>query len=462
MSFNLCLLFLVLHLPAAVHGVDRYTREDFPVDFVFGSGTSAYQYEGAAFKDGRTRSIWDTYAHSGHTNGAHGDVACDGYHKNKDDIQLMVAMGLEAFRFSISWSRLIPNGRGPINQKGLQYYNNFIDELISHGIQPHITLHHMDLPQALQDEYGGWLSRKIVKDFTAFADVCFRNFGDRVLYWTPVNEANVFAVGGYDQGIIPPGRCSARTSCSCGNSSIETYIVGHNILLAHSAVVRLYREKYKATQKGYLGFNIYTVWYEPYTNATEDVLATQRANDFIIGWLINPLIFGDYPEIVKKNAQTRIPTFTKHESEQIKGSIDFIGVNHYATAYVKDNSSLLEMDNREFSADMAAQITGAQSDTPPDMYPVLPSGLYGVLDYLKQVYGNQPIYVHENGQRMRRNGTLNDTPRVEYFHAYIGSTLDAVRNGSNIKGYFAWTFLDCLELLDGYESCLRLLLCRSG
>ncbi|KAL2507642.1 Beta-glucosidase 11 [Forsythia ovata] len=231
----------------------------------------------------------------------------------QDDIKLMVDTGLEAFRFSISWSRLIPSmftsimscskkqefshsfthmmsivfsdGRGPVNQKGLLYYNNLIDELISH-----------------------W------KDFTAFADVCFREFGDRVLYWTTVNEANIFAVGGYDQGVIPPGRCSVRTSCSGGNSSIEIYIVGHNILLAHSAVVRLYREKYKATQKGYLGFNIYTMWFEPYTNATEDVIATQRANDFFIRWLLNPLIFGDYPEIIKKNAQTRIPTFTEHES----------------------------------------------------------------------------------------------------------------------------------------------------
>ncbi|CAA2957619.1 beta-glucosidase 10-like isoform X2 [Olea europaea var. sylvestris] len=449
-SLYIGLLSLVLHLPVAVHGVDHYSRTDFPADFVFGSGTSAYQYEGAASEDGRSPSIWDTFAHSGHTNGANGDIACDGYHKYKDDIQLMVETNLEAFRISISWSRLIPNGRGPINQKGLHYYNNLIDELISCGIQPHVTLNHIDLPQALEDEYGGWLSRKILKDFTAYADVCFREFGDRVLYWTTVNEANIFAVGGYDQGIIAPGRCSDRTRCSWGNSSNETYIAGHNILLAHAAVVRLYRAKYQAIQKGYVGFNIYTMWFEPYTNATEDLIATQRANDFFIGWLIDPLIFGDYPETVKKNAQTRIPTFTKLESEQIKGSVDFIGVNHYTTAFVKDNPSILEADNGGFSADLAAQIIEQQGDTPQDQYPVLPSGLYGVLEYLKQVYGNQPVYIHENGQMTRRNGTLNDTPRVEYFQAYIGSLLDALRNGSNVKGYFAWTFLDGLELLDGY------------
>ncbi|KAI3449487.1 hypothetical protein Pfo_006152 [Paulownia fortunei] len=449
------LLPVVVHLVAAV---EQYSRADFPADFVFGSGTAAYQYEGAAFEDGRTPSFWDTFAHSGHTNGANGDVACDGYHKYKEDIRLMSDTGLEAFRFSISWSRLIPNGRGPVNPMGLQYYNNLINELIRHGIQPHVTLHHIDLPQELEDEYGGWLSRKVVKDFTAYADVCFREFGDRVLYWTTVNEANIFAMGGYDQGIIPPGHCSLSLAniCSRGNSSTEPYIVGHNILLAHSATARLYKKKYKATQKGYLGFNIYTFWTVPYTNAREDVIATQRANDYYIGWFMNPLIFGDYPEIVKKNAQERIPAFTKYESKQIKGSFDFVGVNHYYTVFIKDNTSILDVNNKDLLADIAVQLIYEQGDTPPDQYPIMPSGLYGVLEYIKQVYGNPPIYIHENGQKTRRNGSLIDTPRVEYIHAYIRSTLDAVRNGSNTKGYFAWTFLDCLELLDGYESAFGL------
>ncbi|CBI36852.3 unnamed protein product, partial [Vitis vinifera] len=138
-----------------------------------GSGTSAYQVEGAAFQDGRTPSIWDTFTHDGIVHGATGDIACDEYHKYKEDVELMVETGLEAYRFSISWSRLIPNGRGPVNPKGLAYYNNFINELISHGIQPHVTLFHSDLPQALEDEYEGWISRRIVKDFTEYADVCF-------------------------------------------------------------------------------------------------------------------------------------------------------------------------------------------------------------------------------------------------------------------------------------------------
>ncbi|PIN18008.1 Beta-glucosidase, lactase phlorizinhydrolase [Handroanthus impetiginosus] len=449
--YSLVLLFPAAQLAAAA---DYYSRADFPADFVFGSGTTAYQYEGAAFQDGRTPSIWDTFAHSGHASGANGDVTCDGYHKYKGDVKLMKDTGLEAFRLSISWSRLIPNGRGPVNPKGLQFYNNLIDELISHGIRPHVTLHHFDLPQALEDEYGGWLSRKIVKDFTAYAKVCFREFGDRVSFWTTVNEGNVFALGGYSQGVVPPGRCSPSIKTGClGNSSTEPYIVGHNILLAHSATWRLYRKKYKATQKGYVGFNIYTWGIVPYTNAKEDVLATQRAYDFFIGWLIDPLIFGNYPETVKQRVQGRLPVFTKYESEKIKGSLDFIGVNHYTSILVKDDPSIHDIDKWAFSSDLSAKLILANTgDTPSDQYPMVPSGLYQLLEYLKQVYGNPPIYVHENGQKMRRNGTLIDTPRVEYFRGYIGSMLDAVKNGSNTKGYFAWTFLDCLELLDGYGS----------
>ncbi|KZV26037.1 beta-glucosidase 11-like [Dorcoceras hygrometricum] len=478
----------LLFLFAAVLGADHYDRDDFPADFVFGSGTSAYQYEGAAFDDGRTPAIWDTFVHSDASDGANGDITCDGYHKYKEDVKLMSDMGLEAFRFSISWSRLIPNGRGPVNPKGLQFYNDFINELISHGIQPHVTLHHFDLPQALDDEYQGWLSRKIVKDFTAYADVCFREFGDRVLYWTTVNEANMFAIGGYDQGLSPPGRCSLPfpNGCSMGNSSTEPYVAGHNILLAHSAVARLYKRKYKATQRGYVGFNIYTPWMVPSTNSKEDVIATKRANDFLLGWLLDPLFSGDYPEIVRKNAGTRIPAFTKAESKHIKGTTDFIGVNHYSTAVVKDNPGSLLTQDRDLIADMAIDLqpclhpfyvcyditlhflSVAVEKRPhlplPDQYPVHPWGLYGLLEYLKQVYGNIPVYIHENGsfplspsrtirrQKIPRNGTLEDTARVEYMHPYIGAVLEAVRNGSNTKAYFVWTLLDCFELLDGFES----------
>ncbi|KAL7582736.1 hypothetical protein Lser_V15G41573 [Lactuca serriola] len=442
-----------------VYGVvDEYGRDDFPAEFVFGSGTSAYQVEGAVLEDGRSFSIWDTFAHSGFYSGADGDIACDGYHKYKEDIQLMADTGLEAYRFSISWSRLVPNGRGSVNVKGLQFYNDFINRLITHGIQPHVTLHHDDLPQILEDEYGGWISRKSVKDYVAYADVCFREFGDRVLHWTTINEANVYALGGYDVGFLPPGRCSSPfgyINCSRGDSTTEPYLAAHHMLLAHASTVKLYREKYKAMQHGFVGLNVFAYWFEPYTNTTEDVKATQRAHDFYLGWFLNPLVNGDYPEIVKKNAGNRIPTFTELESERIKGSFDFIGINHYSTLYVKDNPSSLETDTRDVLGDMAATLIYGGDDgngSLPTQFLVNPMGLEKLLNYLKEEYENPPIYIHENGQEQPRNGTLTDTPRVEYLHAYIGALLDAVRNGSNMMGYFVWSFFDLFELLDGYNS----------
>ncbi|KAF9606159.1 hypothetical protein IFM89_023252 [Coptis chinensis] len=300
------MLFLLSLLAENGHGVlttPTYSRNDFPPHFVFGSGTSAYQVEGAAAEDGRTPSIWDTVAHSKKSMG-NGDIACDEYHKYKDDVRLMVDTGLDAYRFSISWSRLIPNGRGPVNPKGLQYYNNLINELVRHGIKPHVTLFHHDLPQALENEYGGWLSRKIVDDFMAYANVCFREFGDRVSHWTTVNEVNVLVLGGYDLGFSPPMRCSSPFGfdCTSGNSTSEPYTVAHNCLLAHASAVRLYKTKYQAKHHGFIGLNLFSYWLIPLTNTTEDITATQRANDFYVGWFINPLVFGDYPDVVKRNA----------------------------------------------------------------------------------------------------------------------------------------------------------------
>ncbi|KAM3326354.1 beta-glucosidase 11 isoform X2 [Capsicum chacoense] len=346
MQSSFCFLLLVAAIQCLlviVFGKDNYSRGDFPPGFVFGAGTSAYQIEGAAFEDGRTPSIWDTFARAGFSCGASGDIACDLYRKYKDDVQLMADTGLEAYRFSISWSRLIPGGRGPINPKGLQFYNNYIDELISHGIQPHVTLFHSDLPQTLEDEYGGWLSRKmcmsIVKDFTEYA------------------EANIYALGGYDYGFTPPGRCSPPfgVNCSRGNSSAEPYMVVHNMLLAHSSVTKLYRRNYKSTQRGFVGFSIYGLWCVPYSNATADVVAAQRTNEFYTGWIMNPFIFGDYPSVMKKAAGTRIPTFTEYEAKLVKGSADFIGLNHYTTVFVKDKPSSIEKHSRDFGADVEAE-----------------------------------------------------------------------------------------------------------
>ncbi|XP_019413076.1 PREDICTED: beta-glucosidase 11-like [Lupinus angustifolius] len=441
------ILLLLLHGGCA----HTYTRDDFPNQFVFGSGTSAYQVEGAANEDGRKPSIWDTFAHGD------GDIASDHYHKYKEDVQLMANIGLEAYRFSISWSRLIPDGKGPINPKGLQFYNNLINELIRHGIQPHVTLHHFDLPQTLEDEYGGWVSRRIVKDFTAYADVCFREFGDRVKHWTTINEPNILAWFGYDFGVLPPQRCSRSpiANCSRGNSTTEPYLATHHMLLAHASAARLYRKTYQNLQHGFIGFNLLTFGLVPKTNSSEDIRATRRVQDFLVGWFMDPFTFGDYPDIMKKNAGSRLPFFTKKESNMVKGSIDFLGINFYYTLYIKNSPSSLKMEERDYNADMAIEFE--RNDTPTHQIPITTWRLQRILDSLKNNYGNIPIYIHENGQKTSCNSSLDDWSRVKYLHAYIGSMHDALRKGSNVRGYFVWSFLDGLELVgNGYEECFGL------
>ncbi|XP_020254861.1 beta-glucosidase 11-like [Asparagus officinalis] len=419
------------------------------------SGISAYQVEGAAAEDGRSPSIWDTFVHNGHAPGrSNGDVASDGYHKYKEDVRLMKETGLEGYRFSISWSRLIPNGRGDVNPKGLEYYNNLIDELITHGIQPHVTLFHYDLPQVLEDEYQGWLSPRIVGDFTEYANVCFGEFGDRVSHWTTLNEPNVMAAGGYDTAIFPPGRCSypfGASNCSHGDSVHEPYIVAHNFLLAHSSVYSLYKRKYQAEQQGSVGINIFIYHYVPKTNSMEDMLATKRAQDFLTGWFMQPLVHGDYPNSMKKLVGDKIPKFSKDQWRKLIGAFDFIGVNYYNTLGVKDNTKNIPQDQRDFMTDPLVEFSVVDRDESGAKI-LTAYGLQGVLEHLKQNYGNPPIYIQENGYPMPHDATLDDAPRVKYLCAHVGSLLNAIRNGSNTLGYFTWSFLDLFELMEGYES----------
>ncbi|CAB83125.1 beta-glucosidase-like protein [Arabidopsis thaliana] len=376
--FNLLSIILVIVL--ATSYIDAFTRNDFPEDFLFGAGTSAYQWEGAANEDGRTPSVWDTTSHC--YNGSNGDIACDGYHKYKEDVKLMAEMGLESFRFSISWSRLIPNGRGRINPKGLLFYKNLIKELRSHGIEPHVTLYHYDLPQSLEDEYGGWINHKIIEDFTAFADVCFREFGEDVKLWTTINEATIFAFAFYGKDV-----------------------------------------------------SIFALGLTPYTNSKDDEIATQRAKAFLYGWMLKPLVFGDYPDEMKRTLGSRLPVFSEEESEQVKGSSDFVGIIHYTTVYVTNQPApyiFPSSTNKDFFTDMGAHwelfiIRGK--------FDAVPWGLEGVLQHIKHRYNNPPIYILENGSPMKHDSMLQDTPRVEYIQAYIGAVLNAIKYGHPFSNF---------------------------
>ncbi|TYK25444.1 hydroxyisourate hydrolase-like [Cucumis melo var. makuwa] len=430
-------LFLLISILGGTNGVDN--RYDFPSDFIFGSGTTAFQVEGAAKEDGRTPSIWDTFVQSGQQTGDT-DVGCNQYHKYKEDVKLMADVGLDAYRFSISWSRLIPNGRGPLNPKGLEYYNNLINELLLHGIQPHVTLHNYDLPQALEDEYEGWISPKIVEDFGAYAEVCFREFGDRVLYWTTVNEPNVFVLGGYDLGFLPPERCSfpfgQNKNCSKGNSTTEPYLALHNILLAHASAANLYKTKYKDKQHGRIGISIYGITLAPSTNSKEDVHVAQIAEQFFYDWVLHPLMVGDYSNLMKKIVGSKLPIFTKDEANLVKGSCDFIGITYYGDMSCKYMSNNWSGEYRDVNADLQAQI----------------GILKGVLEYLMQEFGNPPVIIYENGFETERNSSLQDVARVKYMMEHIQVVFDALRNGSNINGYFTWSFIDVFELLTGYKT----------
>nr|E3W9M2.1 RecName: Full=Cyanidin 3-O-glucoside 5-O-glucosyltransferase (acyl-glucose); Short=AA5GT; Short=Dc AA5GT; AltName: Full=Acyl-glucose-dependent anthocyanin 5-O-glucosytransferase; AltName: Full=Beta-glucosidase like protein; Short=DcBGLUL; Flags: Precursor [Dianthus caryophyllus]BAJ33501.1 beta-glucosidase like protein [Dianthus caryophyllus]BAL45928.1 acyl-glucose-dependent anthocyanin 5-O-glucosytransferase [Dianthus caryophyllus]BBD75328.1 acacyl-glucose-dependent anthocyanin 5-O-glucosyltr len=441
-KFEIVLLVSWWLLLVLVFGVEssmfsEFDRLDFPKHFIFGASSCAYQVEGAAFEDGRTLSTFDIAAHSGHLPG-NGDITSDEYHKYKEDVELMVETGLDAYRFSISWSRLIPNGRGPVNPKGLEYYNNLVNALLTKGTQPHVTLLHSDLPQALRDEYGGlFISPKFIDDFVAYADVCFREFGDRVLHWTTFNEANFLAFG------------DENTPASA------LYLSAHHLLLAHASATRLYRENYQASQRGFIGINVYAYDFIPETNTEVDVIAAKRARDFFIGWFVQPLMNGEYPLTMRKNGGPRLPKFTPNETELLTGSYDFIGLNYYTAKTVKDDPVMLTVEPRNYYTDQGLISSYLGNIDPYQGHPFFntPWGLHDVLQQFKQVYGNPPVYIHENGEVGDHDADydklINDIPRVEYLQGHIRAVLDAVRNGSNVKGYFVWSFLDMYELMYG-------------
>ncbi|KAF8780848.1 hypothetical protein HU200_000798 [Digitaria exilis] len=387
------LVVVLLGAVAPAVPAEVVTRADFPPGFVFGVGSSAYQVEGAVAEDGRKPSIWDTFTHDGYSiDSATGDVTADQYHKYKEDVKLLHEMGVDAYRMSIAWPRLIPDGRGAVNPKGLEYYNNLIDELLS----------------------------------KAYADVCFKNFGDRVRHWSTVNEPNIEPIGGFDQGILPPRRCSFPFGFACdeGNSTTEPYIVAHHLLLAHASAVSLYREKYQAEQGGRIGLTLLGWWYEPATENPDDIAAAARMNDFHIGWFMHPMVYGDYPPVMRKNVGSRLPSFSDEDRKRVTGSFDFVGFNHYIAVYVKADLSRLDQKLRDYMDNVLFY-----------SYVTFNLGISGA--------AGQPDPSGTN--------TYDDEFRSQFLQDYIEATLHSIRNGSNVQGYFVWSFLDVFEYLFGYR-----------
>ncbi|XVF53460.1 hypothetical protein PTKIN_Ptkin05aG0101000 [Pterospermum kingtungense] len=437
-------------LAKARHYSSTFNRSCFPTGFIFGAGSAAYQIEGAAHEDGKGPSVWDTFVKKFPERIADrstGDVAIDFYHRYKQDIKLMKKVGLDSFRFSISWSRILPKGKlsGGVNPAGVQFYNKLIDELLANGLKPLVTLIHFDHPQALEDDYGGFSSPKIVNDYVDYADFCFNTFGDRVKHWVTMNEPNGWSMGGAN------GSASA--------SPTESYILAHHLLLSHAAAVKLYREKYQVSQKGKIGITIITNWFIPKFDTTADRKAASRALDFLFGWFVDPIIYGEYPKSMRSLVGSRLPKFTEEESKMLKGSIDFLGLNYYTSNYAENappsNTISFGTDSR---ANLTTEKNGVPIGTPTvvSWLFIYPKGLRELMIYIKDKYNNPPIYITENGVAEANNSSLTvnealkDAARIRYLDAHLKSLLKAIREGVKVKGYYMWAFMDDFEWTSGY------------
>ncbi|KAH6757261.1 beta glucosidase 17 [Perilla frutescens var. hirtella] len=387
----------------------------------------------------------------------------------QDDIRLLKHFGLDAFRFSISWPRILPRGKlsGGVNKEGIAFYNNVTNELLANGITPIVTLFHWDLPQALEDEYRGFLSPLLIDDYMDFVDLCFKEFGDRIKHWITFNEPFTFISGGYDGGFIgnlAPGRCSHWGKCPQGDAATEPYVAAHHLLLSHAAAVRLYKDKYQATQKGEIGISFVTHWFEPYSNSTADVEAAQRAIDFVYGWFIHPVVYGEYPKTMRSIVGNRLPNFTKEQSEMLKGSYDFMGLNYYTGNYAAHLSS--RNGPLSSTTDKMCNLTTAINGVPigdPTGVPIFfnyPKGLLDLLVYTKEKYNNPKIYITENGLGDSSIDTLkqsiNDIQRIDFLNRHIQAVQLAIAEGVNVKGFIAWSFLDNFEWGSGYTQLFGL------
>jgi beta-glucosidase len=419
----------------------------FPTGFRWGAATAAYQIEGAVAEGGRTPSIWDTFSHTPGkvVGGDTGDVACDHYHRMASDVGLMSRIGLQAYRFSVSWSRLQPHGRGALNPAGLDFYKRLLDELGARGIDPWLTLYHWDLPQDLEDA-GGWPERETAYRFAEYAGLVHEALGDRVDHWTTMNEPWCSAFLGYGEGNHAPGRTNRN----------DALAAAHHLMLGHGLAIQAMRARQRAGAELGVTLNLYAV--SPATGSHGDAQAARRIDGLMNRWFLDPILRGAYPEDVVADLRTvdDLAFVADGDAATIAAPLDFLGVNYYTRHVVAEPST------GEWSAEQPSSWPGSEGVRFADRglpvtemnWEIDPDGLVEVLTRVHREYTDLPLYVTENGaacdDQIGVDGTVADPDRIAFVDAHLRACHRAVTAGVPLRGYFAWSLMDNFEWGWGY------------
>lgn len=407
----------------------------FPDGFLWGAATSAYQIEGSPLADGAGVSNWHRFSHTpGMTDGgATGDVACDHYRRWKDDVALLADLGVRAYRFSVAWARVFPEGTGRVNPAGLDFYSRLVDALLERGITPMATLYHWDLPAAL-DERGGWLSRDVAGWFAEYAGTVFRALDDRVPLWATLNEPWVVMDAGFMHGAHAPGHRSAW----------EAARVTHNLLRAHAAAVRAYR----AEGRGKIGLVVNLEPKYAASDSAEDLAARARAEAYMNRQYLDPVFLGAYPEELREVFGEAWPDFPAADLEAIREPFDWLGINYYTRAVTRHDPDSFPVREGKVKQ---------HRHTHTEMgWEVFPQAFEDVLVWVKERYGDVPLYVTENGAAFydppaAEGDVVEDPLRVAYYRDHLRAARRAIARGVDLRGYFAWSLLDNYEWSAGYS-----------
>jgi beta-glucosidase len=416
-----------------MEGRDRLI--EFPRGFLWGTGTSAYQVEGSPLADGAGPSNWHRFTHTPGMvrDGATGDVACDHYRRYAEDVALLRSFGANAYRFSVSWSRVMPRGRGAVNPAGLDFYDRLVDTLLEHGIEPMVTLYHWDLPAAL-DDLGGWLNPEIAGWFAEYAAVVFRRLDGRVKLWATLNEPQVTTDAGYVHGVHAPGH----------RSPFEAPIASHHLLRAHASAVKAYR----AEGRHRIGIVVNVEPKYPASDDPADRAAALRADAYMNRQYLDPIFLGCYPEELAEVFGEAWPCWPADDFGIITQPVDFVGVNYYTR-----NVTRFDPDAWLLRAAPVRQNRATYTETD---WEVFPQGLTDALVGVKERYGNPPMYVTENGAAFFDPPSLDgdrlaDPLRVDYLRKHLRAVHAAMERGADVRGYFVWSLLDNFEWSLGYS-----------